>query len=243
MRYFKNPFKLLLPVLLAFLLNATPGQAQDSLGFSPNVVSGWPANDSATLGSSVTVMGFLKNYSNNTTFDSSYTLYFNGTVDTGSNPIPFSIQYPSSIVINPLDTQPIFLSFLFDTSVVGAPQFHVGNNVVVVWPIGMGPNNFEARDTLTLNIYLIDDSGVGQEPPGGFLRIYPIPANGPLVISSYHPQYHVTSVIIYDAFGKEVYNGVPAGQSINTESWAPGLYTVQAALSNGTVSWYKIMRE
>lgn len=241
MRHFKNPLKLLFPVLLAFLMNATPGTSQNLLGFSPNALSGWP--DTVHLGNTVVVAGLLKNYSPNVTFDSSHTLYLEGTVDTGSGPVAFSIPYPQLIVISPQDSQPVFFSILFDTSFVGAPQFHVGNNVVVVWPIGVGPGSFDARDSLILDVYVIDDSSVGPEPPGGFLRIYPVPANGPLVISSFHPQYHITTVIIYDSMGKEVYNGVPAGQSIDTESWAPGLYTVQAGLSNGTVSWYKIMRQ
>jgi hypothetical protein len=244
MRYLQTPVKLLFPVLLAFLLNATPGTSQNTLGFSPNVVSGWPANDTAYIGDTALVMGMLKNYSANMVFDSTSTLMFNGTVDTGSSPMPFSIQYPQQITILPQDSQPIFLSFIFDSSAIGAPQFHVGNNVVVVWPIGLGPGTFYPEDSLHLNVFIIDStSGFGPDPRAGFFRIYPVPANGPLYITSYHPQYHITSVIIYDAFGREVYNGIPEGQTINTESWAPGLYTVQAALSNGTVSWYKIMRQ
>lgn len=241
MRYLQTPLKLLFPVLLAFLLNATPGTSQNLLGFSPNALSGWP--DTTNLGSIVPVGGYLKNYSQADTFGLYDTLWFQGTVDTGSGPMPFSVQFPGQVSISPGDTQFIIFTFQFDTGSVGAPQFHVGNNVVVVWPIGVGPGSFNPEDSLTLDVYIKDDSSVGPEPPGGFLRIYPVPANGPLVISSYHPQYHITTVIIYDAMGKEVYNGVPAGQSIDTGSWAPGLYTVQAGLSNGTVSWYKIMRQ
>lgn len=241
MRYFLNPLKLLLPALLAFLLSAQSGNAQNLIGFSPNVVSGWPQGDSAYAGDTALIMGLVKNYSN-TPFTTLDTLYIQGTVDTGSFPVPFSIPY-DTIVINPLDSQPVFVAFIFDTGFVGAPQFHVGNNVIVVWPIGVGPGSFQPADSVHLNVFIIDTINGIPDPGGAFLRIYPVPANGPLVISSYHPQYHITQVVVFDAMGKEVYNGVPAGQTIDTDTWAPGIYTVQAALSNGTVSWYKIMRQ
>lgn len=230
----------MIPALVALLLSAQSAGAQNSIGFSPNVLSGWP--DTSYVGDTVLVAGILQNYSQTDTFGTNDLLYFQGTVDTGSGPVPFLVPYPSQITINPQDTGWVFISFVFDTSFVGAPQFHVGNNVVVVWPIGVGPGNFNAEDTLVLDVFIKDTiSGLGPEPPDGFLRIFPVPANGPLYINSYHPMFHVTFCIIRDAYGREVYHGVPEG-AINTEAWAPGLYTVEAGLSNGTVSWYKIMK-
>lgn len=242
MKYFK-PLRLIVPALLAFLLCAQPGNAQNTLGFAPNVLSGWP--DTAYVGDTILVGGYLKNYSQTDTFGTLDSLRFDGTVDTGTV-VPFSIPLYhlfQTFSIAPGDTQFVILSFRFDTSFVGAPQFHVGNNVVVVWPIGVGPGSFSAEDSLVLNVFIIDTiSGTGPEPHDAFVRIYPVPANGPLFISSYHPQYHITHVIIRDATGREVYNGIPNGP-IETDTWGAGLYTVEAYVSNGTVSWYKIMRQ
>jgi hypothetical protein len=240
MRY-TNPFKLLLPVLLAFVLNAVPAKSQNQLTFAPYSLSGWP--DTAYVGDNVLVAGILTNTSPADTFGINDLLYLQGTVDTGSLPIPFSVPYPQQLIINPQDTAPVFFSFVFDTSFVGAPQFHVGNNVVVVWPIGVGPGNWQPGDSLTLNVFVIDTMSGIPEPPDEFVRIWPVPANGPLYISSINSQYQFTYVIVRDALGQTVYAGIPAGQAISTDAWSRGLYTVEAGLSNGTVSWFKIMRQ
>jgi hypothetical protein len=95
-----------------------------------------------------------------------------------------------------------------------------------------------------MNVFIVDSiSGIGPIPDAPFLNIYPIPNNGPLYITSFSSQYQIQYVIIRDAQGNTVYDGVPENQSISTDGWARGLYTVEAALSNGTVSWYKIMRQ
>jgi hypothetical protein len=240
MRY-TNPFKLLLPVLLAFVLNAVPAKSQNQLMFAPSALSGWP--DTAYVGDTVLVAGQLYNSSASDTFGINDILYLQGTVDTGAAPIPFSVPYPQQVIISPGDTQPVFFAFFFDTSVVGAPQFHVGNNVVVVWPIGVGPGNWQPGDSLTLNVLVLDTMSSVPEPPDEFVRIWPVPANGPLYISSLNGQYQFTYVIIRDALGQTVYSGIPTGQSISTDEWSRGLYTVEAGLSNGTVSWFKIMRQ
>ncbi len=238
MRY-TNPYKLLLPVLLAFLLNAVPAKSQNLLGFSPNALSGW--RDTVEVGDTVLVMGLLKNYSPTNNFTD--TLMLQGSVDTGSGPVPFAIIIPQQLFISPLDSIPLLYSFIFDTAGVGAPQFHVGNNVVVVWPIGVGPGGWQPKDSLLLNVLVVDSMSSVNEPPTEFVRIWPVPANGPLYISSVNSQYEFTYVIIRDALGQTVYSGIPTGQAISTDAWSRGLYTVEAGLSNGTVSWFKIMRQ
>jgi hypothetical protein len=245
MRYLTNPLKLLFPALLAFLLSAQAGSAQNSIGFMQNSISGW--NDTVYASpNTVPVGGLLRNYANVPFYSDTHMLVINGYVDTGSV-VPFSIPYHQlnpQLTLMPGDSAFLIMPFIFDSSgVLGAPQFHVGNNVVVVWPIGVGPGNWQSADSIMLNVFIIDTiSGTGPENEFPFLRIYPVPANGPLYISSYNPQHHMLSVIIRDASGRTVYDGIPTSP-IETDTWAPGLYVIEAALSNGTVSWYKIMRQ
>ena len=204
-------------------------------------LSGWP--DTAFAGDSIPVGGYLKNYSNNFFND---TLMIQGYVDTGAAPVPFLIDYSylwPAFSIAPSDSQFVILPISFEPGNTGG-YFHVGNNVVVVWPISVGPDSFRTNDSIFLNVLLIDTiNSIGPEYPPANVRIYPVPANGPLYINSYHPQYQVTTVVIRNAMGQIVYSAESAAGPINTEEWAPGLYTVETTLSNGQVGYYKILRQ
>jgi hypothetical protein len=241
MRYGTNLVQLLLIGVFTFFMNVNTLSGQSAtLAFTPSGFSGWP--DTATAGMQVPVGGYLKNYDSLTTFQDSFRI--DGYVDTGSFvffTIPFYNLY-GQFALPPLDSNFVILPIDFDLGNVGG-HFHVGNNVVVVWPAAVG-SLFDAGDSVFLNVFIIDSlSSTGPEYPNADVRIYPVPSNGPLYIRSYHPQFQVTNVIIRNAAGQEVYRSATANSPIDTNSWPPGLYSVETTLSNGAVSYSKILRQ
>lgn len=241
MRYLKKPLQLLIPALFALLLSTSTGNAQNLLAFTPNGFSGW--NDTVYADSNNTTLcaGFLKNYSPNDTFLDS--LLIQGIIDTGQFvyfSYPLYSLYPN-FRINPGDSAALLISFDVTTPPFGG-QFHVGNNVVVVWPIGVGPGNWQPGDSVVLNVFIIDTLTSIGEHAASFLRIFPVPTNGPLYVSSINAQHQIATLTIRDTQGRIVYQGIPSSP-INTEGWASGIYMMEATLTNGTVGWYKIMRQ
>lgn len=240
MRYSNKILRLLLVPVFALIFNANTVSAQSGFGFTPNGLSGW--HDTAYASDSLVLAGLLMNYDNSITFSDS--LEIHGYVDTGAAIVPFSIPVPTlqNWSLPPLDTSWIIFPVVLNPGSQGG-QFHVGNNVVVVWPFTT-TGTFEAIDSVTLNVFLIDTiNSIGHEYPPPDVRIYPVPANGPLYINSYHPQYRVTGIVIRDALGQEIYRSAEPSGPINTNEWAPGLYTVETTLTNGSVSYYKILRQ
>jgi hypothetical protein len=232
-----------LVMLLAFtsLLQVNSVKAQDTLSFTPNGLSGWP--DTAFAGDSIPVGAFLKNYSTSNTFMDS--LMVEGYVDSGQV-VPFSIPYFQLYQVwqlAPGDSSFLIIPIAFRPGNQGGP-FRIGNNVVVVWPVSFSSSQWVTGDSISVNVFLIDTlSSIGDDPLRSDVRIYPVPSRGPLYIHSYHPQLQITSVIIRDAAGREVYHGENSSAPIDTEAWAPGIYTVETLLSNGTSSYYKIIRQ
>jgi hypothetical protein len=240
MAYSKFLMKLVAIVAISSLFHVNHLQAQDTLGFTPNGLSGWP--DTAFAGDSIPVGAFLKNYSDSTIFADS--LIVNGYVDTGLV-VPFSIPYFQLYQVwqlAPGDSSFLIIPVAFRPGNQGG-NFRVGNNVVVVWPIALG-SQFVTGDSISVNVFLIDTiNSVGQEYRGAEVRIYPVPSKGPLYINSYHPTLTISMIIIHDSAGREVYRGANTHAPIDTESWAPGMYTIQTILSDGSTSFYKIIRE
>lgn len=233
-------FKLAALLALTSLLHVNSLKAQDTLSFTPNGLSGWP--DTAFAGDSIPVGAFLKNYSDSTVF--SDTLMVAGYVDTGLV-VPFSIPYYQLLQVwqlAPGDSSFLIIPIAFRPGNQGG-NFRVGNNVVVVWPIALG-SQFVTGDSIFANVFLIDTlSSIGPDYPNADVRIYPVPSRGPLYINSYHPNLRILSVVIRDATGREVYRGENTSAPVDTESWASGIYTVETVLSNGTSSYYKIVRQ
>lgn len=232
--------KLVALLALIPMLNVSSLKAQDTLAFTPNGLSGWP--DTAFAGDSIPVGAFLKNYSDSTVFGDS--LIVEGYVDTGLV-VPFSIPYFQLLQVwqlAPGDSSFLIIPVAFRPGNQGG-NFRVGNNVVVVWPVALG-SQFVTGDSIYANVFLIDTiSSIGPEYQQADVRIYPVPSRGPLYINSYHPNLRITAVVIRDAAGREIYRRENTSAPIETEAWSPGIYTVETLLSNGTSSYYKIIRE
>lgn len=237
--------KLILKLLICiFASTLTPSglKAQDTIGFTPNGISGWP--DTAFAGDSIPIAAYLKNYSDSVPFMDS--LAIEGYVDTGLV-VPFTITYYQLYQIFyllPGDSSLIIIPVDFQTGSQGG-RFHIGNNVVVVWPVAHGANSsFLTKDSITLNVFLIDTiSSLGPERETAQIRMYPVPSNGPLYISSANANHRIEYVIIRDTQGKIVHEARGPSPVVETQTWESGIYTVETHLSNGSVSHYKIIRQ
>ncbi len=241
MTYRKILFRLIALVAFTSILQVNTAKAQDTLSFTPNGLSGWP--DTAYAMDSIPVGAFLKNYSDSSTFMDS--LMVQGYVDTGLV-VPFSIPYfylfQQAWQLPAGDSAFLIIPVGFRPGNQGG-NFRIGNNVVVVWPVALG-SQFATGDSIFVNVFLIDTiNSIDRDYPGADVRIYPVPSRGPLYINSFHPQWQIAEVIIHDAAGREVYRGQGGTAPIDTESWSPGVYTVQTILSNGESSYYKIIRQ
>ena len=215
--------------------------AQDTLAFSPVGFIGMP--DTAFAGDSIAVGFFLKNLSATNAFTDSFRV--DGYVDTGLV-VNFSYDYytlyQNQWALMPGDSDLFLLPVSFRPGNQGG-NFRAGNNIIVVWPVPIG-GVFGSRDTLTANVFLIDTlSSVNDLSMESHIRVYPVPSRGPLHISAFHPQHSLEEIIIHDINGRIVFHSFGPSVSVNTEEWATGIYTIQARLSNGRVSYYKIMRE
>jgi hypothetical protein len=238
----KHILRLLVLCALAMQFTPTSLKAQDTIGFAPSGISGWP--DTAFAGDSIPIAAYIKNYSDSSVFSDS--LAIEGYVDTGlvvNFTIPYYQLYQFFSLL-PGDSSLFIIPIDFRTGNQGG-RFHIGNNVVVVWPVSHGANSsFITRDSITLNVFLIDTlSSIGPEYDLGQVRMYPVPSSGPLYINSANSNLRIESVIIRDAQGKIVHTSSGPDPVINTELWSPGIYTVETHLSNGSISQYKIMRQ
>lgn len=241
MKLGKQILKLL---IFVFSVALTPSslKAQDTIGFTPNGISGWP--DTAFAGDSIPIAAYIKNYSDSVTFVDSIAI--EGYVDTGLV-VPFSITYYQLyqfFYLLPGDSSLFIIPVDFQTGSQGG-RFHIGNNVVVVWPVSHGSNSsFATKDSITLNVFLIDTlSSLGPEREVADIRMYPVPSNGPLYINSVNGNLRIEHVIIRDAEGKIVHEARGSNPVVETQSWSSGIYTVETHLSNGSVSHYKIIRQ
>jgi hypothetical protein len=231
-------------VLMALTIHITPAslRAQDTIGFTPNGISGWP--DTAFAGDSIPIAAFIKNYSDSTVFSDS--LAIEGYVDTGLV-VNFSIPYYQLyqfFSLAPGDSSLFIIPIDFHTGNQGG-RFHIGNNVVVVWPVSHGSNSsFVTRDSISLNVFLIDTlSSIGPERETGQVRMYPVPSNGPLYINSSNPNHRIEYVVIRDVEGRIIHETQGPNPIVETNLWSPGVYMVETHLSNGSISQYKIIRQ
>lgn len=216
-------------------------RAQAAIGFGHNGLIGMP--DTAFAGDSVLVGSFIKNYAplnDSTYFD---TIQIVGFVDTtGPSTIPFTLPPVSQLLIAPGDSLFFILPFSFRDYPMGG-NFRIGNNVIVVWPISFDPH-FATLDSLTANVFVIDTiSGMGSEHiSGGDVRCYPVPAVGPLYVTSSNHSLKVKEVIVRDGTGRIIAISKTPGLGIDTEPWASGIYLLEITFENGKKSVYKIIR-
>lgn len=231
----------ILLVMTAFVLSGLNSgnslSAQSTLGFDAVGFIGMP--DTVATGEQWLVGAFVKNYSS---FDSlmNDSVRVIGYIDSLSGPTtPWTSPWVSGVSLGPNDTVFFILPILFDASSSGN-GFRIGNNVIVVWPITSHPNY--GSDSLSVNVFVVTGVSTGPDPEVGEVRFFPVPASGPLFVTSSNRSLVVKEITIRDAAGKIIAVSDNPREGINTDEWASGIYMLEVTFDNGKRSVYKIIK-
>lgn len=241
------PRTFLLMLLLAFsgVNRVADLRAQATIGFGSIGLIGLP--DTVYAGDSILVGSYIKNYA--PLNDSVYydTIQVKGYIDTAGGPPGISFILPPVspqfyLPLQPGDSMFFILPIDFRDSIMGG-IFRIGNNVIVVWPISFDPH-FSTLDSITVNVFLIDSiSSVGPEHnQEGGVKCYPIPASGPLYVTTGSHSTKIKEVVVYDATGKIICVSKSPSLGIDTQPWSSGIYLLEVIFENGTKSSYKVIR-
>jgi hypothetical protein len=234
-------------LLFALLLLAGSGMsrisaglhAQNTIGFSLFGFSGMP--DTVYAGDTIPVGAFFKNFGV-TSYNPSDTFEIRGSIDTLSGPpILFSFP-PDTTSLAPGDSTFVIFPIDFRDNHMGG-NFKIGNNIIVVWPISYN-QTWGTHDSLTATVFVIDTiNGIGPElSPYEGVRCYPVPASGPMYITSNNPSMRPKEVIIRSATGDVVFVSKTPSFGIETESWANGVYFLEVTFDNGSRRVYKVVK-
>ncbi|MCS7074697.1 MAG: T9SS type A sorting domain-containing protein, partial [Bacteroidia bacterium] len=160
-----------------------------------------------------------------------------GTVDfvDSLSLVVHTAQYPNAKLIVPFGFDTIFagsfkyynINFFVDTTVFSVPQFRLGGDIFVVWPIGSG-----ARvDTTYFPIFVdVINSIANQEKNTPTVRLFPVPVQSEIRIRT-PENISVERVRIFDVNGKLM---IETNQSrIPIEQWSTGIYWVTCELTTG----------
>ncbi len=210
---------------------------QSTIGFDSIGFIGMP--DTVATGEFWQIGAFIRNFSS---FDSlsNDSVRIVGYIDTLG---PFTTPYASpwvSISLLPNDTIFYLVPILFDATSAGA-AFHIGNNVIVVWPITTR-SGYISSDTLTVSVIVVEGTGIGPDIEIGEIRCYPVPASGPLYVTSSNRNMVIKEITIRDASGKIVAVSDNPVEGIITDTWATGIYMLEVTFENGKRSNYKIVK-
>jgi hypothetical protein len=237
------PMKLAMLLVVMFgglIISGNNLRAQSTIGLSPGGFYGLPdtvANgDHYPVGTFVEIQSLIDSLNN----DSVQLVGYIDTIPGPSTTIPFASPY-ASITLNPGDSAFFILPITFTAGATGQ-GFRIGNNVIVVWPICTSNPNFSTGDSITANVIVLDGISTGPEPEPGNVRCYPVPANGPLYVTSSDSNLVVKEIIVRNAAGEIVAVSDNPTLAIPTEYWAPGVYMLEVTFENGKRSFYKIMR-
>ena len=236
----RNTRMLLVVTMLALsgLNSGNSLSAQSSIGFDSIGFIGMP--DTVATGEQWLIGAFIKNYSSFDSLDND-SVRIVGYIDTLSGPTtPYLSPWVSNISLLPNDTIFFIVPILFDATSAGA-AFHIGNNVIVVWPITTNPDFFSS-DTITVSVIVVDGVGTGPDIEIGEIRCFPVPAIGPLFVTSSNRNMVVKEITVRDATGKIVAVSDNPVTGIITDDWATGIYMLEITFENGKRSTCKIVK-
>ncbi|MFN4234349.1 MAG: T9SS type A sorting domain-containing protein [Bacteroidia bacterium] len=136
-----------------------------------------------------------------------------------------SLNPNDSIFINPNDVT--FQNFFFQ----------YGNNIVVVWPKGIGVQN----DSVTFQLYM-DYSLMIEENNQASILIYPNPVVNELNILNLNNHKAIEHVRIFDTIGKNILCFKNVNHSIDLSGLKQGLHFIEITFNTGEVLINKIQK-
>jgi len=218
--------------LLVLCINFHKSCAQGTSTLYIDSLPGFPVLplDSAYEGQAYTFDIVLVNNTNTAINNAS--IEFNMKVDSIS-----SIFFTSpAIGVQPGDTVSVPITGFNFTQ----PQFKLGNNIVVVWPVVNGM--VIPVDSIIVDVYFVPLSSVGNldlaEPA---FRVYPVPAKNIIYFDA--KQYQVEDVRIWTISGQQVLHELPRkSNAIDITLLAPGIYILELQF-NGIRTRQKFIRE
>jgi len=130
------------------------------------------------------------------------------------------------------------------TVMVSLTNFHLGSNIIVVWPTG---SNFITYDSAYIHTYVNEvTTGIKEEANYSTgIVLFPNPATDQLLISS-ASQVPIEQVSVSDASGNEIFvtkNYKQGNYTINTGSYKPGVYFIGFIFEDGSRINRKFVKE
>ncbi len=220
---------LLLSVTILLTVYSTKIQAQFVGTFYISDVVGLP---DTVLVDSTYAFGFKVFNAGNTSY--SGTIDFDFYVDTFTPGVTHNFGTGQVGNFFPGDSVTIPINYTFSVS---NNDFHIGDDVVVVWPRGLVGST--AIDSLVFNVYIAYYNGVEENKKANSdLKVFPNPAKDFLSFTS--EKNTIEEVKLYDMTGRLVLQS-KSHLKVFTGHLTFGVYIAEARLSNGIITRKKIM--
>lgn len=133
------------------------------------------------------------------------------------------------------------VSYKISVPNVSSNNFHLGSNIVVVWPSGAGfTTGIQAQATLLVN----PPSGIQENKARFSIRTYPNPIKDYLKINYLNKDLikEIQKVRIYNILGEEIYSSNKEVYIINTKEFETGVYFLEFILNDNSKMLQKFIK-
>jgi hypothetical protein len=225
----KKPILILSTILLLNIFS-TKTYAQFIGTFSIQSVVGLP---DTLIADSAYSFGFLVENSGNTIYSGTIDFDFFVSNNNPDSTHTFGVGQvgnftPSDTVVMPVN------NYAFS---VTDNTFNIGDNVVVVWPRGLG--NSTVLDSLTFHVYITDLSGINEDgKTNSDLKIFPNPARDFVSFSS--EKNKIELLRIFDMSGRLVLQS-KSPLKIFTGHLREGIYIAEVQMKDGLITRQKFL--
>lgn len=119
------------------------------------------------------------------------------------------------------------------------PFFKYGNNIVVVWPQGIGCDN----DSLQVNVFMKNFVGIPYNQAGAYyISATPNPFADSFLLKANGIDFIQQDLTLRDALGRKIPFHLQ-GNQVFVEGSEKGLYLLEIKLPDGSLTYKKLLRE